>query len=399
MELSLDELRLYARCPLEWFWEKRAGYPRPRTTADLMPEAIRIALDSFYRGKARSLGEAVALVWKTWCDEWGEPSLSLKLAQYATTRASLLNQIPRTPGDTLQMLKWKQAYKSKMRVSGLHDAGQKLDRVARSCGLVVPDEKGRIGGALGDAFADCLVAVDGLEASRYLLPHRDRVLGWQMPYQIELGHDLRLTGLADLVWRSDADDKAIVLEVHDYQNLAWVRSRLVKHDLRVIAASLAQPTSASGSAHWERVEAVLFRHWPSGVTIRCNGETDLGALHALLTSAARGMQSQIFIPRSLSGYDSCRTCAHLSRCWDEGLELVQFVDYGVIGPSEHLRAAMAELRQTMAGEDLAARRARQGLEIMTRAFDAIGPDPVSINAFIQEYRHLLEETLNAEKPL
>lgn len=339
MDLSLDDMRLYARCPLEWFWEKRAGYARPRTTADLIPEAIRRALDAFYRGRAWSMSEAVAVVWKEWCEGWGGPSLSSKLAQYATARAGLLNQIPRTPGQALAMLKWKPAYKSKMRASGLHAAGQALDELARACGLTLPDEKERCGSALGDAFADCLMVVDCLSASRHSLPDRERVLGWQMPYWVELGYGLRLSGQADLVWRSESDSRAVVIEVHDYENRTEVRARLVKHDLRVIAASLAQPIPDDGLAQWERVEAVLFRHWPSGATIWCNTETNPGPLHALMTSAARGMQSRIFIPRSFSGYDSCRACAHRSRCWDESDGPVHWVDDGVTDPAEELRAA------------------------------------------------------------
>ncbi len=61
MELTLEDLRVYARCPLEWFWEKRAGVQKPRMVADLEPEALRAALALYYASHADSLGQATGL--------------------------------------------------------------------------------------------------------------------------------------------------------------------------------------------------------------------------------------------------------------------------------------------------------------------------------------------------
>lgn len=401
MKLSLDELRLYARCPLEWFWEKRARYARPRTTVDLMSEAMRAALDLYYRGRTRSLGEAMAMVWKDWCERWDEPTLPSKLAQYAAARASLLNQVPRMPNDTFQTLKRKQAYKSKMRVSGLQAMGQKLDEIARDHGIVVPDAKDRIGSALGDAFADCLVGVDSLRALPHPLPGRDRILGWQVPYQVELGSGMCLTGVADLAWRAEVSNRSVVLEVHDYQDLAWIRPRLVKHDLRVIAASLAQPTPESRDPsgqllRWEHVDRVLFRHWPSGAVVKCNCETNVGYLHAVLISLARGLTSQVVVPRVLTGYDDCRTCAYLDRCWGEGSwEQMHLIDYGTTGFAERLCDVTIELRQAIAGDDQAVLRARQVLAIIEGALQERQFDLAGVRAILQEVRHTLEVIGNA----
>jgi hypothetical protein len=327
--------------------------------------------------------------------------LSSKLAQYAASRASLLNQVPRTPDDTLQTLKRKQAYKSKMRVSGLQAMGQKLDEIARDHGIVVPGAKDRVGGALGDAFADCLAGVDSLRASPHPLPGRDRILGWRVPYQVELDSGMCLTGVADLVWRAEVSNRSVVLEVHDYQDLAWVRPRLVKHDFRVIAASLAQPTPESRDPsgqllQWERVDRVLLRHWPSGAVVKCNCETNVGYLHAILISLARGLTSQVIVPRALTGYDDCRACAYLDRCWGEGgWEQLHLIDYGTTGSAERLCDVATELRQAIAGDDQAALRARHGLAVIERALQERQSDFAGIHAVLQEVRHTLEVIGNA----
>ena len=92
MEFSLDELRVYARCGLEWFWEKRAGIEKPQTIHDLLPEALRTALAFYYGGHAESLGVAVGLVWRDWCEGWGEAALASDLVQYARGRAGIGNR-------------------------------------------------------------------------------------------------------------------------------------------------------------------------------------------------------------------------------------------------------------------------------------------------------------------
>src|SRR5688572_144862 len=91
MAITVDDLRTYARCPLEWFWERRLALPRPQTIAALVPAAIRAGLDFYYDGYADDLANAVGLVWQDWCEGWGEPALARDLARYALGRGQILN--------------------------------------------------------------------------------------------------------------------------------------------------------------------------------------------------------------------------------------------------------------------------------------------------------------------
>ena len=96
-----------------------------------------------------------------------------------------------------------------------------------------------------------------------------------------------MTGQADLVARAapEAGPGAVVLEVHDFQPQLWMRAGLAGRDLGVIAAALAAPADGSGVG-WERVERVVYRHWPSAQTFTFR-ETNAGHLLAVVVAAAR----------------------------------------------------------------------------------------------------------------
>jgi hypothetical protein len=393
MELSLDDLRLYVRCPLEWFWERRAGLPRRRQVSDLVPDALRTALDFYYRGYADSLGQAVGLVWQDWCAAWGEPPLAQDLLRYATVRAGILGRTVRDNGEPYLAPKMSAFYRDQMHRAGMVDLGRRLDDFAATHGLLILDERDRpVGSALGDAFADCLVAADNARKFEEPLPAPEIVLGNCVPYQIRLSGGIQLTGTADLVWRALPRDEAgereggVVLEVHDYREQLWVRARLAKHDLRVIAASLAEPI-AEQPVTWKRVACVIYRHWPTGTAFKCY-ETNVGHLYSVLNSVARGMRQQVFIPRALTGYDYCRTCAYRAPCWDDGgWENMHLTDPGTLGRGERLRAMAVQMRSAIAGNDHAARRARQALEVVEAALAEVAPDPADTRAVLGEARH------------
>lgn len=397
MQLSLDEVRLYVRCPFEWFWEKRAGLTRQPMASDLVPAAMRAALDFYYREYADSVGQAVGLVWQDWCAQWGEPAVAQDLLRYATVRAGVLSRAVRDNGEPYFAPKMSAFYRDQMHSANMDTLGRKLDEFAATHGLLIPDEKHPlVGSALGDAFADCLVAADNARKFDEPLPAPEMVLGTGLPYQIRLSGGPQLVGAADLAWQAlppdSADKKAVVLEVHDYHEQLWRRLRLAKHDLRVIAASLAEPLTTNQddseqSATWSRVAYVIYRHWPSGTAFKCY-ETNVGHLHGVLNSVARGMRQHLVIPRALTGYDYCRTCAYRAPCWDEGgWENLHLTDPETLGWGERLRELNNQLRSAIAGDDRAARRARQALEVMIAALAEIDPEPADLRAVLGEAHH------------
>lgn len=371
MDILLDELRTYARCPLAWFWERRAGAVRPQTVADLLPEALRTALGFFYGSHAPDLSTAVGLVWQDWCEAWGEPAAARDLAQYAVGRAKVLDlfatgRVHRPDGGRYTAPQMTNEYRTRMHSAGLTSLGRKLDEFARTHGLLLPDDGDRPGSALGDVFADCLIAAERVAPD---LPVQSVVLGWQVPYQLILGEHTLVRGEADLLLRTPADDGMVVMEVHDFEPAPWVRAGLASRDLRVIAASLAQPAPVHAEQNgpsWERVEQVVYRHWSTGQAFTFR-ETSTGHLLALVSAMVRGMQHHVVIPRAVTGYESCRACAYREHCWGQpGWEALPLVDAGLLGWAEQHRAAFQKLRQAADADLDAVDHLRGALPILER---------------------------------
>lgn len=399
MQLTLNDLGVYVRCPLEWFWEKRAGMLRPRQTADLVPEAMRMALRFYYQGFAHSLSQAVGLVWQDWCAAWGEPAMAEDLLDYGTKRAAILNRTKRDNGQPYLAPKLTALYREQMHNAGLIKSGRRLDDFATTHGLLVSDDKNRpVGSAFGDAFADCLAAADNAKKFDVPLPAPEIVLGSDVPYQVQLSGGIQLMGTADLIWHAPPDnheDKVgVVLEVHDFRDQLWLKPRLARHDLRVIAASLAEPVAGNPDLSeqpvtWERVAYVVYRHWLSGLAFKCY-ETNVGHLHSVLSSVARGMRQQIVIPRALTGYDYCRACAYRGPCWDNGgWENMHLTDPELLSRGERLRELTTQLRSTIAGNSRAAQQARHALQLVEAALAEDIPDATDLRAILAEAGHTL----------
>jgi len=403
MEFSLDELRVYARCGLEWFWEKRAGIEKPRTIHDLLPEALRTALAFYYGGHAESLGVAVGLVWRDWCEGWGEAALASDLVQYARGRAGILKQfeegrVTRPDGRRYTVPQMTNEYRMRMHSAGLTHLGRKLDEFARTHGLLAADDSDkadRPGSALGDVFADCMAAAEQVSE----LPARDVVSGWQVPYAVDPGNGIQLLGTADLVTQAlpEAGEGAVILEIHDFQKLLWLTAGWAGRDLRVIAASLARPSPDSldrtgQPLTWTRVDRVIYRNWPGDKSFTFR-ETNVGHLLAVVAATVRGMNSQVIVPRALTGYDDCRLCAYRERCWSEGgWETLNLIDAAALGGAEQLRAIQRKVREVVAGNDQAAQRARQAIEIIEAELQSRQPDILGQAAVLSEAKHTLEAT-------
>lgn len=402
-ELWLDDLRVFARCPLEWFWERRAGMPRPRSIASLLPQALKMALAFYYESHAERLIEAVHLVWRDWCEAWGEVKVVEELDEYARGRSGILGLFEKgylapPGGGRYKAPRMTTQYKQRMHRAGLTRLGRRLDDFARSRGLKLPDAAAdQPGSLLGDVYADCLEA--GENVSRYAklpLPARAVVLGWQVPYRVDFGQGVHVAGEADLVIQAppDAGRESVIMEVHEFLPVAGLRTSMAARDLRVIGASLALPSERSlgheqRSLSWQQVSQVVYRHWPTGEAFEFR-ETNSGHLRAVLSAVVRGMSGNVIIPRALTGYDDCRECAYREQCWDAGWEALPLVDPGTLGLAEQLRDFTREVRVKIGSDGAAARHALEALEVIQSALARVLPDSFAAVAWLNEARHQLE---------
>jgi hypothetical protein len=246
------------------------------------------------------------------------------------------------------------------------------------------------GSVLADAFTDCRMAVEQAGRFQEALPDRDQCLGQAMNYEVHLDGSVRLLATCDLAWRraEDATDE-VSLEVHDMQAAGFVRSHWAKHDLRVIAASLARPPEGAAVA-WDRVRRVVFRHWPSG-TCHVFTETNAGHLHATLATMLRGLRAQVLIPRALSQPSFCRACVYQLPCWEDGgWEKRHLVDPGTLAQAERLRDMIREVRRAVSGDGVAAQRAREALAVISANVDSVLPDLRAVRAVVDEAEFALD---------
>ncbi len=376
--IRLDEVLAYARCPLEWFWMSRAGLPRPTTPADLKMAALWQALGFFYEGHTENLLEAMDWVWQDWCASWGEPSVFDDLLRYATTRAGILKQIQLDKGRGA-------SYGERMYRSGLAVLGRRLDEFARAQNRVLMLSEGpAIGSVLGDTVSDCRMAMEQAAGFQEPLPAREECLGQSVRYEVHLDETACLSATCDLAWRKSGDAEGEVsLEVHDMQPAGYVRSHWAKHDLRVIAASLARPPDGA-TVTWDRVHRVVFRNWPSG-TCHVFKETNAGHLHAILATMLRGLRAQVLVPRALSQPAFCRTCVYQLPCWEDGgWEKRHLVDPGTLAQAERLRDLIRDVRRAISGDGLAAQRAREALAVINANVDEVLPDLHAVRAILDE---------------
>ena len=340
--LSLDQILKFAFCPMAWFYEYRAETPRPQTPDDLRPQALRQALAFYYAGHAPDLLEAFTLVWRDWCAAWEAPAICDTLLRYAAGRNGILalfedGYITRNNGSRYQAPHLTREYRRRMHAAGLLDLGAELDDFASRLGLVLPahpkrdQESPAAGSAFGDSFAGGWRAATSLGQHKTGLPAREVVLGLQVPFQVRLGDAICVNGLADLVVRGSRTD-SVILEVHDYQRQSAVWPQAVG-DLRVIAASLAEPDPP---VHWESVEHVVYRSISAEASFVVR-QTNPGRLLAVVAAVSSGIRSGAIIPRLLTDYGACRTCAYLDHCTGSGWEVLNLVH---LAPTEQLEETL-----------------------------------------------------------
>lgn len=399
---SLDDLLTYARCSMEWFWEKRAGAPKLATPHSLIPGALRQAVAFYGQGHSESLKVAVELVWQDWCTAWGDQSILDNLKRYAEGRAAILRQfesgrIARPDGSRYLAPQMTAEYRRRMGAAGLMDLGRRLDNFASQLGLVLPEGYGP-GSAFGDAFADSLGMAERAGSAEAKWPGRERVLGWHVPFAVSLGNGLRVKGQADLVLRPPpgAEANGVILEIHDCHSLPIVGAGTAARDLRVIAASLAEPLSPAEAAGngdtitWHTVSHVVYRHLPSGEAFIIR-EVSPGRFLAIVSAVARAIRSQVVVPRLLTSPDDCQACPYRESCFSgQGWDALDLLDPTTLARAEQLLSAVQAARQALKSNHQAARLAIDALKSLEANLRRDRPDVVGMMETLTEVRSALE---------
>jgi len=404
MLVALDEVLTYARCPLEWYWENRAHIERPESVMTLMADAVRAGLGFFYGGFVPTLVAGVEMAWRDWARDWDKSNLVTDLSTYAGERNAILmsfrnGDYKRPGGQLYEVPQMTAKFRDLMHTSGALKLGAALDETARSVGLILPHSVEKGFSVLGDAYADCL---DAVRQNLKTLPARSIVKGAAVPYRTRIPGGLTLLGVADLVveGRPDQPD-AVILEVHQFERDPYVRFGLGARDLRVIAATLAEPNpearpEGAAAVAWRKVDRVDFRYWPTGEVYNFRGGANLGALQMLVSAAARGMRQGIVVPRALSGYEDCRDCAYRDLCWGEAWQELSLINPIDQARAEALTRLASRVRGAVAGDDAAAAHARQALLEIERQLAADGDDSQAQCEALAEAFHTLQPAAPAQ---
>jgi hypothetical protein len=401
VSLTLDEVVTYARCSLEWFFERQALIPRPTRVADLTGLAMQQALGVWYGGEAPQLLQALRVVWQSWCNDWGQPNLCADLQRYAQERAAILRPFEdgtehKANGEPYYAPRMTARYKTEFHNRGLDSLSRRLNALAQARGLVLDDEDGGLGsGALGEAFADCLVAAARMQhLETGALPAAGLVLGMNVPYAVDVGPGLQLTGLADLMALApDAGEGAVVIEVHDFSHGLSIRSGQAQRDLRMVAGMYAQPQTREGEAAiaWERVARVVFRQWLTG-DVYAVSETNPAVARDVLVAVARGLACHAVVPRAINGYDDCRRCAYRPHCWEpEAWSALPLMTPGYLAQAERAKAMMRQVRQALGPDVAALRRCRAAFGVLEEALTAEFPDIAEQLRLVTEARAATEQ--------
>jgi hypothetical protein len=183
---QLDDLLLYARCPLEWFWERQAHLARPTTPAALIPFAIKQGISFYYAGLVSTIDQGITSVWHDWLAQVNQADLTAALAEYAGKREAILakfdsGEIHQKDGGKYQVPRMTNEYQRRMHAAGALILGARLDKLALMFGVVLPEGYGH-GSPFGDAYGDSLRIAARAEHATEGLPAREAVLGWQAPY-------------------------------------------------------------------------------------------------------------------------------------------------------------------------------------------------------------------------
>lgn len=375
-EVTVAELQLYARCSLAWWWKKRLGWEKPTTLHELAPAALRQALTFYAQGHTLNLEEATGWVWRDWCESWGAAEAWADLRRYAAGRAEIL---------TARTSVHSKAYRQQMQAAGLTQLAGRLNTLANAHGFLAPEANNQT--SLADVCADSLLWAGRMQTK---LPTPREILGGPVPHQIKLGDGLTVHGQADWLTCGDTTD-SIVIEIHDFSGHAPARAGDVTRDLRVLAATLAEPVAGEGP-HWATVQGVVYRHWPSGQTFTVR-ELNVGYFHSVVTALTRGMASEVIVPRSLTNSSDCAACDFYAECFDApAWHSLPLLDATLHTRANRVREVMRGLRSAIGADNEAARRTQKALEHLQAAL-VEQSDVLTAQAVLAEAQHFVQSHL------
>ncbi len=327
--LELDELLAYARCPLEWWWQYRAGQARPLTPDRMLRQALADALRFCREGHTADLTEALSWVWADWAEAWGKGGTVLQdLRTYAGLRNQVLAQMTRDRGRGPGL-------GQRLHAAGLSGLSRRLDRFAGEQGVYLAPGRAGPGSRFGDAFADSLLAAEMAHTFETPLQLAGAVLEGRGVVVIG---SARVSGALDLVTAEG------VAEVHDLVSRTPRRRRDAKHDPRTIFA--AQCAIDGRPALEGRERSVVVRQWLTGVSYTFT-ETSPGYLHTLLGGLMRGLASQAWLPRAVADPEGCARCDLLATCQPSGWPEQHLLDPALAERTERLQKARRALRTAL----------------------------------------------------
>lgn len=322
--VPLDLLLDYARCPLLYWWRRRARIEAPPTAEALPERAVRQGLVRYYEGRAMSVLEGSLSVWRHWLAEWECPAETLdRLQRYVQIEAALLTPfvdgtLRRADGTPYRAPRMTRRYKQQARSAGLPKLEKELGQALRAAPLVVAGEYDALR-AFGDAT---------LMALSYRGPARDPYGNTRVdvPFAIQLTDGIAVTGRAALAVVEGGRVKSA--EVHDYGRHQPPAPALSRH-LGVVALFHAD------GEEWGERRAIVYRHMRSGSSVIVRQAESCERLLPVIAAALRGVQCGAVLPRLAVAERECLACPYYGLCvTEDGLDVLDDLDATLVGIAE-----------------------------------------------------------------
>ncbi len=312
-KIELDALLAYARCPMLYWWRRQARIEAPPTAEALPERAFRQALGRYYEGRAMDVLQGVVDVWRDWLTGWGYPAETMdELQRYAGVEATILmpfldGSIRRKDGTPYQAPRMTRHYKEQARAAGLPKMARELRRALREAPIVVVDKYDLV-----TALSDTV-----LMALRYEGPERDPYGNTRVsvPFEVPITEGITVLGKADLVVM-ESGQQVVVAEAHDYGRHRPPALAVSRH---LLVVSLF---NARGEG-WEGRWSVVYRHMPTGASVRVDETESCDRLLPVITAALRGVQCGVYLPRLAVAERECSSCPYYGLCvTEDGLDVL-----------------------------------------------------------------------------
>lgn len=314
--VPLDALLDYGRCPLLYWWRRRARIEAPPTAEALPERAIRQGLARYYEGRAVSVLEGSIGAWRGWLVDWKCPPETMdQLQQYVDIDVRLLapfldGSIRRDDGTLYRAPRMTRHYKEQARAAGLTKLKRQLKRAMEVAPIVVAGEIDPV-----RAFSDTV-----LMALRYEGPERDPYgnVRPNYPFEVPITAGVVVEGTADLVVLER--EKVKVAEICDY-GLYRVPVPALSRHLAVIALFHAE------GERWGNKRSVVYRHLPTGFSAQVVEAESCDRLLPVIAAALRGVQCGVYLPRLAVAERNCLYCAYYGLCvTQDGLDILDDLD-------------------------------------------------------------------------